>query len=89
MWSPSLHTDTSGTHLQTQKSMQNTSRESGQEDLTSGKECVDPRKTGSDEGTRGKIGVLIELALLSAGGGAEAGVRPPCQGNCLSQKRNI
>ena len=63
--------------------------ESGQEDLTSGKECIDPCKTGSDEGTRGKTGVLIELALLSEGGGTEAGVRSPCQGNCLSQKRNI
>ena len=73
-----------GVHLSTRIHQEHTFRhrspcrtpaESGQEDLTSGKECVDPRKTGSDEGTRGKIGVLIELALLSAEQGSDPHVR--------------
>ena len=37
----------------------------------------------------GKTGVLVGLDLPSAGGGTEAGVRSPHQGNCLSQRRNI
>ena len=37
----------------------------------------------------GKTGVLVGLDLPSVGGGTEAGVRSPHQGNCLSQRRNI
>ena len=37
----------------------------------------------------GKTGVLVGLDLPSVGGGTEAGVRSPQQGNCLSQKKNI
>ena len=37
----------------------------------------------------GKTEVLVGLDLPSAGGGTEAGVLSPQQGNCLSQRRNI
>ena len=37
----------------------------------------------------GKTWVLLGLDMPSVGGGTEAGVRSPHQGNCLSQKRNI
>ena len=63
--------------------------ESGQEDLTSGKEYIYSRKTREDEGTRGKTGVLLGLDLPSAGQGTEAGVQSPHWGNCLGQRRNI
>ena len=35
------------------------------------------------KGLGGKAGVLIAQYLPSAGGGTEAGVRSPPQGNCL------
>ena len=59
---------------------------SGQEYLTSGEE---PRKTRQDEGSSGETGVLVGLRLPSAGGGTEAGVQSPHQGNYLRQPRNI
>ena len=37
----------------------------------------------------GKIGVSVGSDLPSAGGGPEAGVRSPHQGNWLSQRRNL
>ena len=37
----------------------------------------------------GKTGVLLGLDMPSVGGGTEAGVQSPHQGNCLSQRRNI
>ena len=37
----------------------------------------------------GETGVLVGLDLPSAGGGTEAGVQSPHQGNCLSHRRNI
>ena len=36
-----------------------------------------------------KTGVLVGLDLPFVGGGVEAGVWSPQQGNCLSQRRNI
>ena len=36
-----------------------------------------------------KTAVLVGLDLPLVGGGTEAGVRSPYQGNCLLQKRNI
>ena len=55
---------------------------SGQEYLTSGKEYIEPHKTQQDEGTRGgNREVLVGLDLPSAGGGTEAGVQSPHQGN--------
>ena len=53
MWSTSLSMDTSGMHLQTISACR-TPAESGQEYLTSGKEYIEPCKTGLDEGIRGK-----------------------------------
>ena len=64
-----------------------TPSESGQEDLTSGKEYTDSRRTRQDDGTRGK-NVLEGLNLPWAGGGTEARVRFPHWGNCLGQRRN-
>ena len=48
--------------------------ESGQEDLTNGKECIQPAKVSRMKELRGKTGVLVGLDLPSAGGGTEAGV---------------
>ena len=62
-----------------------TPAESGQEYLTSGKHA----KLSRMKELGGKTGVLVGLDLPSAGGGTEAGVRSPHQGNCLSQRRNI
>ena len=45
-----------------------------EEYLTSGKEYIDPRKTGRMKGLGGETGVLVGLDLPSAGGGTEAGV---------------
>ena len=49
----------------------------------------EPHKTRYDKGTRGGTGVLVGMDLPSAGGGTEAGVQSPHEGNCLRQKRNI
>ena len=87
-WSTSLSTDTSGIQLQTQKCMQNASWD-GQEDLTSGNEYIEHTKLSSTKELGGKTGVLVGLDLPSAGGGTEAGVQSPHQGNCLSQRGNI
>ena len=46
-------------------------------------------KLGRMKELGGKTGVLVGMDLPSAGGGAEAGVQSPHQGNCLTQKRNI
>ena len=46
-------------------------------------------KLSRTEELEGKTGVLLGLDMPSVGGGAEARVRSPHQGNCLSQKRNI
>ena len=46
-------------------------------------------KLGRMKELGGKTGVLVGLDLPLAGGGTEAGVRSPHQGNCLSQRRNI
>ena len=81
----SLHQEYTFRH----RSVCGTPAESRQEYLTSGKEYIDPRKTQWDEGTRGKIGVLVGLDLPLAGEGTEAGIRSPQWGNCLSQRRNI
>ena len=48
--SPRIHQE----HTFRHRSACRTPAESGQEDLTSGKEYIDPRKTREDEGTRGK-----------------------------------
>ena len=53
MWSKSLSMDTSGYTFK-HRSACRTPAESGQEDLTSRKEYIDPCKTWKDEGTRGK-----------------------------------
>ena len=61
-----------------------TPAESREEYLTNRKEYTEPYKTRWDEGTKGKTGVLLGLNLSLAGGGTEAGVQSPFQGNCLS-----
>ena len=71
--SPVIHQE----YTFTLRSACRTPAESRQEYLTSGKEYIDPRKTQQDEGTRGKIVVLVGLALPSVGGGTEAGVQSP------------
>ena len=77
--------DTSGTHLQTQKCMQNTSWErTGVPDQW--KRMYRPTKTQEDEGAGGKTGVLAGLDLPSVGGGTEAGVPSPQRGNCLESE---
>ena len=83
--SPRIHQEYTLRH----RSAHGTPVESGQEYVTRGRDYIDPRKTREDEGTRGETGVLVGLDLPSAGGGTEAGVRSPHQGNCLSQRRNI
>ena len=88
MWSASLSTDASGIHRQ-HRSACRTLTESRQECLTSGKEYIEPHKIQQDEGTRGETEVLVGLDLPSVGGGTEAGVRFPHQGNFLSQRRNF
>ena len=63
---------TSGSHLQTQKCVQNTSSErTGGPDQR--KEYIELRKTQEDEGTRGKAGALVRL---HRGGGTDAGLIP-------------
>ena len=76
-------------YISLQRNIRNTPDESGQEYLITGKEYIEPRKTRQDEGTRGKTEVLEGLDLPLAGGGTEAGVQSPHQGNCLSQRRSI
>ena len=49
-----------------------TPAESRQEDLTRGKEYIEPRKTWYEEGTRGKNWSVLDLPLV--GGATEAGV---------------
>ena len=46
-------------------------------------------KLGRMKELGGKTGVLEGLDLPSVGGGTEAGVQSPQQGNCLSQRRHI
>ena len=46
-------------------------------------------KLGRMKELGGKIIMLVGLDLPSAGGGPEAGVGSPHQGNCLSQRRHI
>ena len=48
--------------------------ECGQEDLTNGKEYIEPGKLGRTKELGGKTGVLVGLDLPSEGGGNEAGV---------------
>ena len=75
-WSTSLSTDTRGTHLQTQKCMQNTSwKRTGVPDQW---ERI-YRTTQNLVGWRnqGERQELVGLGLPSAGGGTEAGVQSP------------
>ena len=46
-----------------------TPAESGQEDLTRGKEFIDPRKTREDEGARGKNRSVSRIGLALGGWG--------------------
>ena len=48
-----------------------------------------PAKLGRMEELGGKAGLLMGLDLPSVGGGTEARVQSPHQGNCLSQRRSI
>jgi len=88
-WSPSLSIDTSGTHLQTQKCLQNISWEwTGGPDqwkriYRSMQNLVGQRNS------EGKTGGLVGLDLPSVGGATEAEAQSPHWGNCLSQRRNI
>ena len=89
-WSTSLSTDTSRIHLQTQKFMQNISWEhTGVPDQQKRIYRKNQAKLGRTKELGGEIGMLVGLDLPSAGGGTEAGVWPPHQGNCLSQRRNV
>ena len=86
--STSVSTDTWGRHLQTQKCMQNTSWEQrGVPDQR--KRICRHVKLGRMKELGGKTGVLVGLDLPSVGGGTEAGLWSPQQGNCLRQRRNI
>ena len=46
-------------------------------------------KLGRTKELGGNTRVLVGLDLPLVGGGMEAGVQAPHQGNCLSQRRNI
>ena len=46
-------------------------------------------KLGRQKELGGKTGVSVGLDLLLVGGGTEAGIRSPQQGDCLSQRRNV
>ena len=83
--SPRIHQE----HTFRHRSVCRTPAESGQEYLTSRKEYTEPHKTRQKEGTGGKTGALEGLDLPLAGGGTEAWVQFPHQGNCLSRRRNI
>ena len=54
-----------------------------------GKHIQNHTNLGSIKEPGGKTGVLGELDLPSAGGGAEAMVRSPHQGNCLSHRETF
>ena len=82
----SLH-DTSGILLR-HRSACRMPAESRQENLTSGKEYIEPRKLSRMKELAGKAGELIGPDLPSAGGVSKAGVRSP-HGVILSQRRNI
>ena len=87
-WNTSVSTDTSGIYFQTQKCIQNTSWEwTGVPDQW--KRICRTMQNSVGWRSRGKRGVLVGPDLSSAGGGTEAGVQSPHQGNCLSQRRNI
>ena len=66
--SPWIHQEYTFRH----RSACRTPAESGQEYLTSGKEYIEP--LGRTKELEEKTGVLVGLALPSAGGGTEAGV---------------
>ena len=83
--SPQIHQKYTFRH----RSACRTPTDSGQEYLTSGKEHIKHVKLGRTKELGGKTGVLAGLDLPSVGGGTEAGVPSPHQGNCLSQRRNI
>ena len=83
--SPRIHQEYTFRHRRACRTPAN----SGQEDLTSGKEYIEPCKLSKMKELGGKIGVLVGLDLPSAGGRTEAGVQSPQRGNCLSQRRNI
>ena len=71
--SPQIHQEYTFRH----RSACRTPAENGQEYLTSGKEYIDPRKTGEEEGTRGKHRSVSRTGPALGGGGTEAGVQPP------------
>ena len=83
--SPWIHQEYSFRH----RSACRTPAESRQEYLTGGKEYIELWKTQWDEGTRGKTGSVSMTGPALRRWGIEAEVRPPHQGNCLSQRRNI
>ena len=80
--SPQIHQEYTFRH----RSACRTPAESGQEYLTSGKEYIEP--LGRTKEQEGKMGMLVGLDMPLAGGGTEAGVQSPHQGNHLSQRRN-
>ena len=83
--SPRIHQE----HTFRHRSACRTPAESGQEDLTSGKEYIEHAELSRTKELGGETGVLVRLDLPSAGGGTEAGIRSPHRGNCLSQRRNL
>ena len=62
-----------------------TPAESSQENLASGKDYTEPRKTRQDEGTTGENRSVTRTGPALSSGGTEAGVQSPHWGNCLSQ----
>ena len=86
-WNTSLSRDASGTHLQTQKHMQNASWErTGLPDQQ--KRMYRPMQNSVGWRKFGGNGSVGRTGLPSAGGGTEAGVWPPHWDKCLCQRRN-
>jgi len=84
--SPQMHQEYSFRH----KSACRTPAESGQEDLTSGKEYIEHTKLSRMKGLGEKNRSVSRTGpALSRWGHFNAGVKSPHQGNCLSQRRNI